>query len=117
LTLIFALIVAGAIAIVYFYVTPRLEDQLVQQKLTRLAESAKRESDDVIRDWILSPDQKRIEQATLTAATRSSAEVTTLTVSRSMEQVLDSGRVTADLRPAGKPATTSEVGDAVCTGI
>lgn len=38
-------------------------------------------------------------------------------VSRSMEQVLDSGRVTADLRPAGKPATTSEVGDAVCAAI
>ena len=44
LTLIFALIVFGAIGIVYFYVTPRLEDQLVQQKLTRLAASAGRES-------------------------------------------------------------------------
>ena len=30
-----------------------------------------------------------------------------------MEAVLNSGRVTADLRPAGKPATTSEVGDAI----
>jgi two-component system OmpR family sensor kinase len=104
LTLIFALIVAGAIAIVYFYVTPRLEDQLVQQKLSRLAESAKRESDDVIRDWILSPDQKRIEQATLTAATRSSAEVTTLTVSKSMEQVIP----VADSNPGGvSPADVS----------
>ena len=36
LTLIFALIVAGAIGIVYFYVTPRLEDELVAQKLERL---------------------------------------------------------------------------------
>ena len=44
LTLIFALIVAGAIGIVYFYVTPRLEDELVAQKLVRLAESAVRES-------------------------------------------------------------------------
>lgn len=34
-------------------------------------------------------------------------------VNRAMEAVLDSGRVTADLKPAGKPATTSEVGDAV----
>jgi 3-isopropylmalate dehydrogenase len=34
-----------------------------------------------------------------------------------MEKVLDSGRVTADLRPAGKPATTSEVGDAVCEAL
>jgi 3-isopropylmalate dehydrogenase len=30
-----------------------------------------------------------------------------------MEAVLNSGRVTADLKPAGKPATTSEVGDAI----
>jgi 3-isopropylmalate dehydrogenase len=34
-----------------------------------------------------------------------------------MEDVLNSGRVTADLRPAGKPATTSEVGDAVCEAV
>jgi 3-isopropylmalate dehydrogenase len=31
-----------------------------------------------------------------------------------IEEVLNSGRVTADLKPAGKPASTSEVGDAVC---
>jgi 3-isopropylmalate dehydrogenase len=30
-----------------------------------------------------------------------------------IEKVLDSGRVTADLRPAGPPATTSEVGEAI----
>jgi 3-isopropylmalate dehydrogenase len=30
-----------------------------------------------------------------------------------VEAVLNSGRVTADLRPAGKPATTSEVGEAI----
>jgi 3-isopropylmalate dehydrogenase len=34
-----------------------------------------------------------------------------------MEDVLNSGRVTADLRPVGKPATTSEVGDAVCQAL
>ncbi len=34
-----------------------------------------------------------------------------------IEQVLNSGRVTADLKPAGKPATTSEVGDAVCEAL
>jgi 3-isopropylmalate dehydrogenase len=38
-------------------------------------------------------------------------------VSRAIESVLDSGRVTADLKPAGKPATTSEVGDAVCSAL
>ena len=34
-------------------------------------------------------------------------------VSAAIERVLDSGHVTADLRPAGKPATTTEVGDAI----
>ena len=87
LTLIFALIVAGAIGIVYFYVTPRLEEQLVQQKLTRLAASASRESE-LIKDEITSHDQKRIEAKTLEAATRANAEVTTLTVSKAGDQVI-----------------------------
>lgn len=34
-----------------------------------------------------------------------------------MEDVLNSGRVTADLGPSGKPATTSEVGDSVCEAL
>src|SRR6476659_6155042 len=34
-------------------------------------------------------------------------------VNAAMEKVLDSGTVTADLRPKGKPATTVEVGEAV----
>jgi 3-isopropylmalate dehydrogenase len=34
-----------------------------------------------------------------------------------MEDVLNSGRVTADLKPAGQPATTSDVGDAVCEAL
>ncbi len=38
-------------------------------------------------------------------------------VNRAMEAVLESGRVTADLKPAGKPATTTEVGDAVAERI
>jgi 3-isopropylmalate dehydrogenase len=38
-------------------------------------------------------------------------------VNRAMEQVLNSGRVTADLRPAGTPATTEETGEAVCQAI
>jgi 3-isopropylmalate dehydrogenase len=38
-------------------------------------------------------------------------------VSRGVEAVLESGRVTADLRPAGPPATTEEVGEAVCQAI
>lgn len=39
------------------------------------------------------------------------------TVNRAVETVLNSGRVTADLKPAGKPARTSEVGDAVASAI
>jgi 3-isopropylmalate dehydrogenase len=38
-------------------------------------------------------------------------------VNRAMEEVLNSGRVTADLKPVGKPATTSEVGNAVCAAL
>jgi 3-isopropylmalate dehydrogenase len=38
-------------------------------------------------------------------------------VNRAMEEVLNSGRVTADLRPKGSPATTEQVGQAVCEAI
>jgi 3-isopropylmalate dehydrogenase len=38
-------------------------------------------------------------------------------VTCAMEEVLHTGRVTADLKPAGTPATTTEVGDAVCTAL
>ena len=44
LTLIVAAIVAMAIGIVYFYVTPRLEDELVAQKLELLGQDARIES-------------------------------------------------------------------------
>jgi len=38
-------------------------------------------------------------------------------VNAAMEAVLTSGRVTADLRPSGTPATTEQVGEAVCAVI
>ncbi len=38
-------------------------------------------------------------------------------VNRAMEAVLDSGRTTADLKPKGTPATTDQVGDAVCAAL
>jgi 3-isopropylmalate dehydrogenase len=38
-------------------------------------------------------------------------------VNRAVEAVLESGRVTADLKPAGKPATTAQVGDAVASSL
>src|SRR5579884_3894993 len=38
-------------------------------------------------------------------------------VNRAIEQVLESGAVTADLKPKGAPATTEQVGEAVCAAI
>jgi 3-isopropylmalate dehydrogenase len=38
-------------------------------------------------------------------------------VDRAIEKVLASGPVTADLRPAGRPATTEQVGAAICDAI
>ena len=38
-------------------------------------------------------------------------------IESAVSQVLDSGRVTADLKPSGKPASTEEVGQAVCEAI
>ena len=38
-------------------------------------------------------------------------------VTRAMENVLGTGHVTADLRPSGTPATTEEVGEAVCQAL
>jgi 3-isopropylmalate dehydrogenase len=38
-------------------------------------------------------------------------------VNDAIGKVLDSGKVTADLRPKGKPATTVEVGQAVCEAL
>jgi len=38
-------------------------------------------------------------------------------VNAAVEAVLESGRVTADLKPAGPPATTEQVGNAVCAAI
>ncbi|MDQ2841686.1 MAG: 3-isopropylmalate dehydrogenase [Acidobacteriota bacterium] len=38
-------------------------------------------------------------------------------VYKAIEEVLDSGRVTSDLKPSGEPATTSEVGDAVSEAV
>jgi signal transduction histidine kinase len=80
LTLIFALIVAAAIGIVYFYVTPRLEEELVNQKLVRLAAEAKRESKP-LRDVVgTETRQNEVPAKTNAAAKLSSAEVTTLGV-------------------------------------
>lgn len=38
-------------------------------------------------------------------------------VNRAIETILDSGRVTADLKPKGAPATTTQVGNAICEAV
>jgi 3-isopropylmalate dehydrogenase len=38
-------------------------------------------------------------------------------VNRAIETILDSGRVTADLKPKAAPATTTQVGDAICEAL
>jgi 3-isopropylmalate dehydrogenase len=38
-------------------------------------------------------------------------------VYNAVEEVLNSGNVTADLKPSGKPASTADVGDAVCKAL
>jgi signal transduction histidine kinase len=80
LTLIFAVIVAAAIAIVYFYVTPRLENELVAQKLERLAAEARRESPPLrgVVGARTTPEAR--EALTNEAAKLSSSEVTVVQV-------------------------------------
>jgi two-component system OmpR family sensor kinase len=80
LTLIFALIVAGAIAIVYFYVTPRLEEELVAQKLERLESDARRESGPLAKEIGLEESREILETHANTAAKFSNSEVTVLQV-------------------------------------
>jgi two-component system OmpR family sensor kinase len=122
LTLIFALIVTAAIAIVYFYVTPRLEEELVAQKLVRLEDAAARESSP-LRDVVGADTPERMrEQLTTSAARFSSAEVTVLQVNvehpAQLLPVADSGPggaalaeisdVAARAARAGEPVTGTE---------
>jgi two-component system, OmpR family, sensor kinase len=80
LTLIFALIVTAAIGIVYFYVTPRLEDELVSQKIERLATDAERQGGP-LRDVVgMDARQQSLERLTNNAARFSNSEVTVLQV-------------------------------------
>jgi two-component system, OmpR family, sensor kinase len=88
LTLIFALIVAGAIAVVYFYVTPRLEDELVSQKLERLAADTDREADPLRELVATKRAQEQVASVISRAAKRSSAEVTVLQLGRQRDQLV-----------------------------
>jgi two-component system, OmpR family, sensor kinase len=121
LTLIFALIVAGAIGIVYFYVTPRLEEELVAQKLERLAADAQRESTPLAKEVGDERQQTQLVNGANTAAKFSNSEVTVLQVKTGpVMQILpvaDSGPGSAQLgdvqdvateaATTGKPVTAS----------
>jgi two-component system OmpR family sensor kinase len=82
LTLIFALIVAGAIGSVYVYVLPGLEGLLVEQKLERLENEARRWSPN-LRE-VVGTEVGRIvlDRRVRAAAASSSAEVTILQLAR-----------------------------------
>jgi signal transduction histidine kinase len=92
LALIVTLIVAGAIGSVYVYVLPRLEEQLVQQKLERLERDAERWSPS-LRDVVGTNDKAALDRRVRAAAARSSAEVTVLQL---VKGTRDQVYVTAD---------------------
>ena len=80
MTLIFALIVAAAIGSVYVYVVPRLEEQLIAQKLDRLTRDAERWSP-ILRDTVaLDFDKTLLRRRVRAAAARTSAEVSVLQI-------------------------------------
>jgi two-component system OmpR family sensor kinase len=82
LAMIFALIVLGAIAIVYFSVAPRLEERLSDQKLSELVDNARRFTGPIeqVAGDDLPPDV--VERRARLAAARASAEVLVLEVQR-----------------------------------
>src|SRR5262249_10912214 len=78
LALIFALIVLAAFGGIYFYVTPTLQERLIDQKLEDLTVDAKRYSRLIDQVAGTSASTKTLNQRVRTAATRSGAEVTLL---------------------------------------
>ncbi|HWT24376.1 MAG TPA: HAMP domain-containing sensor histidine kinase [Solirubrobacteraceae bacterium] len=79
-TLTFALIVAGAIGSVYVYVVPRLEEQLIAQKLDRLERDAERWSPTLQAVIAADVDKATLDRRVRVAASRSSAEVSVLRI-------------------------------------
>jgi two-component system, OmpR family, sensor kinase len=98
LALIFALIVLGAIGVVYFYVTPSLEDRLEQQKLEDLAREAERVSSGIADVAGTMAPQDILVRRVRSAAARSSAEVSALGLVRG---TTDAFFVNADSNPGG----------------
>jgi two-component system OmpR family sensor kinase len=98
LALIFALIVLGAIAIVYFAVTPQLEEQLRDQKLDSLAGEARRYAPGVGRLVGTDAPQGELDRRVRSVAVRSSSEVAILGI---VEGTEDGLFVLADSDPGG----------------
>jgi two-component system, OmpR family, sensor kinase len=84
LTLIVALIVGMAIGIVYFYVTPRLEEELVAQKLELLGEDARREAKPLAAEIGMDTpgEDSPLERLAIDASSRAGAEVLVVQVGR-----------------------------------
>jgi len=78
LAVVFGLIVLGAIGTVYLSVTPRLEDNLRQQKLNALEEDAGRTSESLARIVGTDVGEEILAQRVTSAAARSGAEVLVL---------------------------------------
>jgi len=78
LAVVFGLIVLGAIGTVYLSVTPRLEDNLRQQKLDALEDDAARLSETLARIVGTEAGEEFLPQRVTSAAARSSAEVIVL---------------------------------------
>jgi two-component system OmpR family sensor kinase len=98
LALIFALIVLGAIGIVYFYVGPSLEDRLERQKLEDLGGDAQRVSSGLAKVVGTMIPQDVLVIRVRSAAARSSAEVTALGL---VSGTSDTFFVAADSNPGG----------------
>ncbi len=80
LTLLFFGVTLVAVTVVFFYVTPQLESSLREQKLRSLAETAEAFTPliaDVVRD---NASNRRIDQAVVSVADRTSTRVTLLSV-------------------------------------
>ena len=109
LTLIFALIVAGAIGIVYFYVTPRLEDELRDAEARARSPRRRRPTSARCARLVGDPTSPatsssgRRERGHARRAPRS----TTLQVSRDLEQL---SRVAVS-NPGGVPLDVDELAD------
>ena len=85
LALLFAVITAAAIAVVYFYVVPQLETRLRQEKLASLAEDARSYSGPLVNAIGTNNPSAAVDREVRQAADRSNARVTLLGLSPGTE--------------------------------